>query len=118
YLSIQVQQQPQLSDYEFTGVKKKYAKDLEKEIPLLKGATVRPSDLERSKQVIKNYFKEKGFMLAEVDVQREQAGPNAVTLNFIVDRGPRVEVENIVIEGNEEVSARKLRKQMDETKED
>ena len=118
FLAIQVTEEPQLADYTFTGIKKKHRKELQKEVPLFKGSRVRPSDLERSKQIIKSYFEEKGFMLTEVDVQREVTPENALKLEFAVDRGPKVEVEDIRVMGSQDISSRKLRKQMDETKED
>ena len=117
FLAIHVTPQPQLVDYAFEGVKKKHAKELRQQVPLFKGTTVRPSDLERSQQIIREFYREKGYMLTSVDVRRAEA-PEGVTLTFDVDRGPRVEVEEVVIAGNEEVSDRKLRKQLKETKRD
>ncbi|MDX1545715.1 MAG: outer membrane protein assembly factor BamA [Rhodothermales bacterium] len=115
FLAIRVTPQPQLVDYTFSGVKKKHAKELRKQVPLFKGSTVRPSDLERSRQVIEQFYEDKGYRLAVVDVRREEA-PEGVTLDFAVERGPRVEVQEIDIDGNVEVSERKLRKQLKETK--
>ena len=117
YLSIQVEEVPKLVDFTFEGMKKGHRKDLEKEVPLIKGVPVRPGDIERSKQVIENFYKDKGYLLAEANVER-QTSPQGVGLAFSVERGPRVEVGDIVVEGNEEISGRKIRKQMKETKED
>jgi len=57
-------------------------------------------------------------MLAEVEVRRDETPENGVNLEFVVDRGPRVEVEDIIVKGSHDISASKLRKKMDETKED
>ena len=115
---IRVKEEPQLSDYTFSGIKKKHRKDLQKKIPLFKGSRVRPADLERSKQVIKEYFAEKGYMLAAVEVNRTETAQNTLLLDFAIARGQQVEVEDIIIEGNTEVSSGKVRKKMKETKRD
>ena len=117
YLQIQVEEVPKLVDFTFEGMKKGHRKDLEKEVPLIKGIPVRPGDIERSKQVIENFYKDKGYLLAEASVER-QTSPQGVDLAFNVERGPRVEIGEIVVDGNEEISSRKIRKQMKETKED
>lgn len=118
FLTIRVQEEPRLAEYTFEGVKRGHRSDLKEKVPLLKGTPVRPADIERSVQVVRDFYKEKGFMLTDVEVQREQTSDNAVELTFVVDRGPRVEVGEIKIEGNEEISDRRLRRTFDETKED
>ncbi len=118
FLAIYVKEEPMLTDYTFSGIKKKNRNELKKKIPLFKGSRVRPADLERSRQVIKEFYQEKGYLLADVDVRRETTSENALKLDFAVTRGPRVEVEDIVVKGNEKVSARKIRGKMKETKED
>lgn len=118
FLVIQVREEPRLANYSFEGVKKGHRDDLRKEVPLLTGARVQSSDIERAKMVIKRFFAQKGHMLAEVDVERElNESNNTVALTFNVDRGPRVEVDDIIVEGNEEISDRKIRKRLKKTKE-
>ncbi|MFQ5568578.1 MAG: outer membrane protein assembly factor BamA [Rhodothermales bacterium] len=118
FLVIRVKEEPQLNDYTFSGMKKKHAKELKKKIPLFKGNRVRPGDVERSRQVIREFYEEKGYLLTTVEVNREEMPQNRVNLEFVVERGPRVEVEDIVVKGNEAFSSRKIRKKMKETKKD
>ncbi len=118
FLMIRVKEEPKLGDYTLHGVKKGHRDDLKKEIPLIRGNRVRPADLERAKMAIQDFYAEKGFMLTEVDVMRTSRAGNSVDLTFNVDRGQRLEVEDIVIEGNEAISDRRIRKRMKETKED
>lgn len=117
YLNIQVEEVPKLAGFTFENIKKGQRNDLKKEVPLITGVPVRPGDIERSKQVIEAFYQEKGYLLAEANVERETTS-QGVNLTFSVDRGPRVEVGDIVVEGNEAISERKIRKQMKETKED
>ena len=116
YLGIRVEEVPKLAEFTFENMKKGHRNDLKKELPLITGIPVRTGDVERSKQVIEEFYKEKGYLLAEATVERETT-PQGVKLTFDVDRGPRVEVGDIVVEGNEAISDRKIRKQMKETKE-
>ena len=118
FLLIRVKEEPQLAEYTFSGVKKKHQKDLQKEVPLFRGSRVRPADLARSEQVIKEYYHEKGYMLADVSVNREVTEQNTLNLEFVVDRGPQVEIEDVVVKGNEQVSSGKVRKKLKETKRD
>ena len=118
FLAIRVKEEPRLQEYSFTGVKRRHRDDLKKKIPLLSGTRVRPADLERSKQAIENYYEEKGFLLAEVDVRRSVTEDNALAIEFVVDRGEKVEVEDIVVYGNQHVSDRRIRRAMKETDED
>ncbi len=118
FLAIQVKEEPRLVEYTFSGVKKGHARDLKDEVPLLTGSPVRPSDIERSKHAIKSFYKDKGYLLATADVEREITEEGHVKLNFVVNRGQKVEVEEITVRGNEAVSDRRIKRQMKETDED
>lgn len=118
FLAIEVKEEPKLAEYTFEGVKKGHRDDLQKEVPLLRGMPVRPAEIERSIQVVRDFYRDKGYLLAEVGVEREQTPEGTVRLRFVVDRGPRVEVGDIGIAGNDEISDFRLRRRMKETKED
>ena len=115
-LEITVVEQPQLADYTLSGIKKKHRRDLEKEIPLYKGGRLRPADIERSVQIIKEYFAGKGYMLAEVDVVQQSSPNSTVTLNFAVSQGERVHIGEVRITGNREVGTGKLRSKLKKTR--
>ncbi len=117
YLLIRVQEEPKLNAYEFRGVKRSHRNDLRKEVPLLKGRAVKPGDIERTEQQIKEFYEEKGHPLATVEVAREETEDNRVNLYFDIEKGISVKVEDIKIAGNEAFSDRKIRKKLDETKE-
>ncbi len=117
-LTIKVQPEPGLAEYTFRGIRKKHRDDLKKAVPLLAGRPARPSQIARAEDVIENFYKEKGYLLTEVDVVREEVGEDEIALTFNVDRGEKVEVEDISFEGNAAFSDRKLRGQLENTKED
>lgn len=118
YLAIEVEEEPRLQEYVLSGIKRGHRKDLEKEVPLLRGSPVRPSDVERSTQAIKNYYREKGYMLASVDVQRESTPEGHVRVDFRIDPGPKVEIDEIRVHGNEALSDSRIKRRMKNTDED
>jgi len=116
YLVIQVREEPRLAGFTVEGVTKKQQRELERKIPLLPGTYLRPSDVEWSRLIAQNYFKEQGYLLADVQIVQDTTGTDAVAVTFVVDRGPRVEVGSIVFEGNKVASDNHLRRQMQETR--
>lgn len=115
-LTIKVTPEPTLATYKLRGIDGGDREDLKKKMPLLKGSPVRPSDVERSKQVIKNFYKEEGYLRTEVDVERT-ATDNRVSLTFNVDRKEEIEVHRIRFSGNETFDDGDLRGTMEETTE-
>ena len=115
-LIIAVTPEPTLGSYRFEGIKGRHEDDIDEQVPLLKGRPVRPADLERTKQIIKDFYGEKGYLRTEVDVEESVVG-DRVNLVFNVDRNDKVEVEEIRFLGNEAFDDGDLRGAMDETRE-
>jgi outer membrane protein insertion porin family len=113
YLTISVAQELPLADYRFVGIKNKHAENIRERAPLVVGRALRPSDVERTGHIIKQYFKEEGYRQATVTVDRTVTENDRVELTFDIDRGPKVEVSEIRIEGNEVFSDWSLRRTMD-----
>ncbi len=119
-LVIEVQELPRLARYSYAGVKKSKHSDLNDAVSrhLLKGGIVTENIKVNAKTAIQGYFIEKGYLDAEVEVKEEADSimTNAIRLVFDINRGSRVKVADIVFKGNTNVSNRKLRKKMDNTK--
>ena len=118
FLLIRVKEEPRLGAYEVTGVKKGKARDLKKLLPLLRGRSVRPSDIARSEQVILDHFADEGYLNVAVETKREMnAETNRVDLTFDVERGKRPTVAEVEFIGNDAFSDRTLRKRLKNTPE-
>ena len=120
FLEILVEEQPRLSVFSYRGAKKTYHDDLNEQVNkyLLKGGIVTENGKVNAAEAIEEYFVDKGYLNAQVAVEEypDTARTNAVRLLFDVDRGPRVKIDEIDFVGNEAVKDKKLRKQMEETK--
>lgn len=120
FLEYVVQERPRLSRYSYKGVKKSYHDDLNDAIDrhLLKGGIVTEDIKVNASNSIRDFFVEKGFLDTEVKVDEvnDTTRVNSVRLVFKVDQKEKVKIKNIVFNGNEAVTDRRLRKEM-ETKE-
>ena len=118
FLLIRVKEEPRLGTYEITGIKKGKAREIKKLLPLLRGRSVRPSDIARSEQVIRDEFADDGYLNVQVETRREMNDEtNRIDLTFDVDRGKRPTVADVRFVGNEAFSDRTLRKRLENTPE-
>lgn len=120
FLEVHLQERPRLSRHTYRGVKKSNQDDLNDEVNrfLLKGGIVTENIKVNSAEAIEDFFVDKGFLDVKVAVQEQPdtARINSVLLVFDVDRGSRVKIDDITFTGNTSVTAKKLRKQMKNTK--
>jgi outer membrane protein insertion porin family len=116
---IQVVEHPQMSDVAFEGNKVLKSKKLKKEVGFIRGEVITPQDIVRAEQSVLEAYREKGHNLAKVVVEmgpRDDEGQQQLV--FQVEEGPKVNLKKITFEGNEAFKDSKLRKQMEETKQD
>ncbi len=119
FLEIAVVERPQLSRHSFKGVKKTYHEDLNDIVDnfMLKGAIVTQSNKTNASVGIQKFFYEKGFLDTKVTVREiADSGFNKVRLEFKIDKGSKVKIDEIDFTGNENIKESKLRSKMDATK--
>jgi len=116
-LVIEVTTEPTLVDYTMTGIRGRHEEDLREKIPLVEGRPARPSDVERTKQIIRNFYEDEGYLQTEVQVDRTERENGNVVLTFNVDRKEEMQVERIRFLGNERFDDGDLRGAMEETRE-
>ncbi|MEJ8803589.1 outer membrane protein assembly factor BamA [Pontibacter sp. H249] len=119
WLNFSLTERPRLADYTFTGINKTQSDALKGKVPLQKGKIVTDAVLNSTRNVIRKYYAEKSFLNAKVNiVQRPSTTlPNSVVLDIAVDKGDKVKIGEIVIEGNEAFKDSKLKRQLKKTKE-
>ncbi len=120
FLQYRVEERPRLSRYSYEGVKKSMHEDLNGKLDrfLVKGGIVTESIKINSRNAIKEFFWEKGYLDVSVDIEEivDNAILNTIRLVFYVEKNEKVKIKDIVFVGNENILSRKLRKQMKETK--
>ena len=117
WLKICIVERPRVSRWTFSGVKSGEKKDLQERLNLRPGREFSDYVRSTSVDIIKRYYKEKGYQLCEVDVQVQEDTVirRAIRVNFDVNRGNKIRIRHINFSGNEDVSEYKLSKNMKDT---
>ena len=111
YLNIHLKTRPRVSTINYNGISKKEKEDMESKLGLLKGGQITPNMIDRAKVLAKKYFEDKGYKNAEINiVQRDDNNSkNQVTLDVNIDKKKKMKVHKIYIDGNQELSDKKLK---------
>ena len=121
FLIVRVEERPRFLSHSFTGAKQSDHDDLDEEINkyIVRGGIVTEDAKVNAAEAVRGYYVEKGYLDATITVEEitDTSRANSVRLVFDVDRNDRVKIADINFRGNEEVAAKKLRKQMKETNE-
>ncbi len=119
FLTLQVEERPRLSGFNFKGIKKSEAEELEKKIGLVRSKVVTEATKKDATVRIERYYADKGYGRPRIKVL-ERPDPevkNTVLLTFEIDKGSRTRINQITFDGNYEVSDAKLKKGFRGTKE-
>jgi len=116
-LIILLESVPRVSDWRFEGIRKGQATTLTDNMGLRQAQPLSDFDINRHKNYIRRYYRDKGFRNTEVDVRIETDPryPSLVIVTFVIDRRHRVKIEEITFSGNEEFSDRRLRRALKNT---
>ncbi len=124
---IAVVETPVLGEILITGDKKVSKTKIEEAIGLRTGQRIPDFKIEAGQSKVLDLYSEEGFLLATVDVSIEEAKVDtSITNQKIVEdtrdlkvdirEGSRVKIGEIIFNGNENISDRKLRKVLKDTK--
>lgn len=119
FFDIKLAERARLSRFSFSGIKKSEADDIRERIKLVSGKVVNDNLINNTKQSISKYYIEKGFLNAKIDIveTRDSIMQNSVMLKIIIDKNQKVKIDKILITGNNNLSSKKIKKLMKETKE-
>lgn len=118
FFKISIIERPRMSRWTFSGVKSGEQKDLLERVNLRRGGEFSDYVSKTATDIIKRYYKEKGFYNVDVRVmtKRDSVVRNAIRVNFHVDRGEKVKIKKITFKGNDHVKEFKLVRSMKKTK--
>ena len=115
WLNIHLDQRPKISEINFIGVKKKEKEELLKGMGISKGGQLTPYNIDKAKRFITNYFQEKGYYYVKSSITpREEEGSETI-VDIRIEKGSKTRVNELIFEGNEQVSDKKLDRAMKKT---
>lgn len=119
FLIIYLQERARLTGFSINGVKKGDVDNIREKIKLVSGDVVTENLIIRTKQKIHRYFDEKGFLNADVVIDKaaDPKKPNGVILTINIKKYSKVRIGKINFFGNEDISTDRLKATMKETKE-
>lgn len=119
WVEIAAVERPRLSKLIFRGIKKSEATDLKEKVGISASQVVTEARKQNAIEAIQKFYTEKGFQGAKITVQErpDTAYTNGEDLIFIIAKGNKVRVNDVMIFGNEKVNELKLKKQLKGTKE-
>jgi outer membrane protein insertion porin family len=120
FLEINIKELPKLSEVKITGLKKGKRESLITDNKLTKGKVVNENLITTTRNAIIDKFRKDGFYNTKVAIQTfaDTTGANLVKMKIDVNRGEKVKISKIEIEGNDKLSDFKLKRAMKNTKQE
>jgi len=118
FLELNIIERPTLSDVTVYGVKKRKVEEILKDTDLKKGKKITESLIANSRNYIQNKYKKKGYLNTKVTIAtaKDTTDANSQTMVVNVKQGDKVKINDIIFEGNEELSDKQLSKALKKTK--
>ena len=118
WLDLDIVELPKLSEAKIQGVKKSKKEELIKDNSLTKGKIVNENLITTTKNYIENKYKKEGYFNAKVSINTipDTLEGNNVKILVNIDKGDKLKIAKISIEGNQMFSDGKLKKTMKNTK--
>ena len=119
WLVFDLRQQPRISKINYNGVKKGEREELEERLGLMIGNQITQNIVNRAKDIISAYFKQKGFSNVTVGIRQtpDLSKENEMIVDIDIDKNDKVKVHKIYIDGNKVLSDKKIQRTMKKTNE-
>lgn len=118
FIELNINELPKLSEVKFVGVKKGKIEGLVKDTDLNRGKVVNENLITNTKNYIENKYKKDGYYNTKVTINTkiDTTGINVVKMLVNIDKGEKIKIKEIIFEGNEKFSDKKIRSMMSNTK--
>lgn len=118
FLLLKLEELPRISKYTIDGASNSAVEDLRKKISLRSGSIFTESDKLNAIKKVKDYYIDKGFYSVKVDVEttEDKVATNSIVVNIKIDKGSKVRINQIVVQGNENEKSSRIKGQMKNTK--
>ncbi len=116
-LELFLKERPRVNNWDFQGIPKGKKKDLTEKLKLRRGGELSDYVLDKNEKLIKEYWAEKGYRNAEVEIliENDTVRPQMVNVTFKIDRKSKVKVGRIRFIGNKQFPSRRLRRTFKKT---
>ncbi|NNE56339.1 MAG: outer membrane protein assembly factor BamA, partial [Flavobacteriales bacterium] len=117
HLLIQLAELPRLMGFSFEGVSTSRETELKEDLNLYRGKVVTDAMIRKTELAVSKNFQSRGFLNADVNVIMEQDSINSdgVRLRIVVDEKAKIKINEIIIEGNQDVADSKLKRKLKKT---
>lgn len=119
YLIINVKELPRLTRYSIYGVNRSEQETIRETIDLMTGRIVNENVVATATKRIKEYYIDKGYLDIGVDIIQEldSSFENGTIVRVRIDKGDKVKIGQINLEGVTALELKKLKRKMKNTKE-
>ena len=115
WLNIYLKQRPKIAEINYYGVKGSEQDDLKEKLGIT-GNTILSDDLlDRIHVRIKEYLSEKGYEYPAIDVAQTKVEEGLVKLDITIERGEKIKLRRLIVNGNDNLSLNKIDKAMKKT---
>lgn len=119
WLDVFMKERPRLYRISFQGVKKGEQETLNDKVKLIKGKIINEQLIKNAQNTVKKFYVDKGYLNAKIQVRQvmgDSARGNNASLVLNVDKGERVKINELRIEGREAIKSSVVRRKLKGTK--
>ncbi|OIQ51688.1 Outer membrane protein assembly factor BamA precursor [Pseudodesulfovibrio hydrargyri] len=94
-----VKEKPRIQAIGVRGAKEIDSEDILEAVSTKKGSVINPKVLSDDIRVIREMYRKEGYYKANVTQEIEDAGAGIARLTFVIDEGPQLYIEHVIIDG-------------------
>ena len=119
FLIIKVQELPRIARYSISGISQAHIEEIRKKITLRSGSIFTEANRQNTENIIKNYYIDKGFYHVAVNIseRKDEILSNSIIIDIDIEKGKKVKINHININGLEHMKKSQVKGQMKDTKE-
>ena len=113
-ITINVKEYPKINSLKISGNKKIKRSKFDEVLTVFEGRLAPPKDIKTNVEKIKSLYADKGYLLAEIELDSSAApnDSNSLDLEFKISEGKKVKIGEISFSGNQVLPDKKLRGKM------
>jgi len=106
------EEKPVIDEIKIIGNNKMRTRSIRAVLSLKEGNSFTPEALDEERQAILDFYKDKGYPNASVDIIVDKAPQFRVKITYAIDEGKKARIRSVAFEGNYALSKRQLKKVM------